>query len=191
MVPAPPAPRAEPASVPERSAGRSGRVEEAGEGTGQAQGSRQRAQDRGREGVGSDEPACSPQESRGQELPLCVPVPLATDSHLALKVDLLAQVDELLCPLHGLHTGVALLHELGRPRVGHLEPPNPGSRNPASDSHLGTEGQASFGDTLGFQGGPQEPGGPCSTELTSLSALKALVAMSSSSEPCAVRFRMF
>lgn len=28
-------------------------------------------------------------------------------------------------------------------------------------------------------------------ERTSLSALKALVAMSSSSEPCAVRFRMF
>lgn len=72
--------------------------------------------------------------------------------------------------------------------------PNPGSQSPASDSRLGirgSEGWGSFRDMLGFQGGPPEPDSPYPTELTSLSALKALVAMSSSSEPCAVRFRMF
>lgn len=34
-------------------------------------------------------------------------------SYLALKVDLLAQVNKLLRPLHGLHAGVTFLHQLG------------------------------------------------------------------------------
>ena len=100
MVPAPPAPRAAPASGPERSVGRSGKVEEARQETGQAQSS-------WAEGTG--------QGWEGTRAALCVPVPLAVGMHLALKVDLLAQVDELLCPLHGLHTGIAFLHQLGRP----------------------------------------------------------------------------
>lgn len=82
-------------------------------------------------------------------------IPPAAGMHLALKVDLLAQVDELLCPLHGLHTGIALLYQLGRPWVGHLQPPSPGSQSPASESHLGTrgsEGWGSFRDTLGIGG---------------------------------------
>lgn len=72
--------------------------------------------------------------------------------------------------------------------------PYPGSQSPASGSHLGTrdsEGWGSFRGTQGFRGGPWKPDIPRPAELTSLSALKALVAMSSSSEPCAVRFRMF
>lgn len=84
--------------------------------------------------------------------------------HLALKVDLLTQVNELLSPLHGLHAGVAFLHQLGM----------------GWEVIWGWDGK----------GDPQEASA-LAPELTSLSALKALVAMSSSWEPGAVRFKMF
>lgn len=91
---------------------------------------------------------------------LCVPIPPAMGRHLALKVDLLAQVDELLCPLHGLHTGVAFLHQLGRPWVGHLQPQNPGSQSLASDSHLGTRSSGALRRPLGARQAL-----PCQTHL--------------------------
>ena len=133
-----------------------------------------------------------PRGEGNKTCPFVDPIPPAADTNLALKVDLLAQVDELLCPLHGLHTGIALLHQLGRPWVGHLQPPhpppNPGSQSPASDPLLGTRSSDGGGLIQRYAGVWGRPSG---AELTSLSALKALVATSSSSEPCAVLFRMF
>lgn len=87
-------------------------------------------------------------------------------SYLALKVDLLAQVNELLRPLHGLYAGIAFLYQLGVGRGGHYLCPRWGRGGPQMSTAL-------------------------TPELTSFSALKALVAMSSSWEPGVVRFKMF
>lgn len=120
MGPAPPVPRAEPASGPERSVGRSGRMEEARGRAGQAPDSRAESTERGGVGEASEELA-----GGNKSCPFADPIPPAAGMHLALKVDLLAQVDKLLCPLHGLHAGIALLHQLGRPWESHLCPPPP------------------------------------------------------------------
>lgn len=106
-----------------------------------------------REAMGSDYPCPAPRRRK------------TVFPYLALKVDLLAQMNEFLCPLHGLHAGVAFLHQLG------------------------VQWEIIWAPTRGM-GGPQEPTA-LAPELTSLSALKALVAMSSSWEPGAVRFKMF
>lgn len=142
MVPALPTPHAEPASGPERSAGKSRGMEKDGSGPG-APGREHRIAE-GRVWAAMNWPEAL-RARKKQELPLGVPIPLAADTHLALKVDLLAQVDEFLCPLHGLHASIALLHQLGEPWGGHLQPLSPGSQSPASDSCLGTGDSDSWG----------------------------------------------
>lgn len=75
----------------------------------------------------------------GARTPLRVPMPPPVGMHLALEVDLFAQVDELLRPLHGLHTGIALLHQLGRPGLGHLQPPTLAPRAQSQTLAWGSE----------------------------------------------------
>ena len=104
-------------------------------------------------------------------------------------------MDELLCPLHGLHTGIALLHQLRRQWGSPAAPPaliSPAQpqaptwrpRAVKTEAPLETHRGSGGGGALGARH-------LLPAELTSLRALKAFVAMSSSSEPCAVRFRMF
>lgn len=133
----------------------------------------------------------APRAGGNKSCPTVYTSPPAMGMHLALKMDLLAQMDELLCPLHGLHTGIALLHQLGRPWWVTNSPPVLAQPQAPTWEPAALIAGALFKDTLGFLGGSGEPDGHCPAKLTSLRALKALVAMSSCSEPCAVRLRMF
>lgn len=192
-MPAPPAPHAAPASGPERSAGRSERMKEARERTGQARGSRAESTGQGWEGVSSDDVACRPQGRRGQELPFTCPSrPLQARTLPSKWIFLLRWMSSSVlfmdCTL-ALHSCTSWG---GREWVT-CSPPTlaPRAQPQAPPWEPEALKAGALLETQEVQGGPREPDSPCPAKLTSLSALKALVAMASSSEPCAVRFRMF